>query len=117
LVDVRSQLLIASEPMSQPHAFVAPDIEKRLGINKSKADAALSFISSQIQTKLKGEGATDQYRFILEKLRSQRPEDAALLPTIYLGLARNASAISGDRKNELVSFGVTFASNVIGFST
>ena len=84
------------------HAFLSSDPEKLLSIDKGKADAALAFITKQIKTKLDGDGATKEYLFILEKLQSQRNEDKPLMPTIYLGLARNASAICDDKQNLLV---------------
>ena len=84
------------------HAFLSSNPARRLGIGQSKANTAKEFISQQIQAKVSGEGRTKQYSFVLQKLRSKNKEDANLLPSIYLGLARNASAISGDNHSKLV---------------
>ena len=89
---------------TRAEAFLSSDPERALGINRGKAEASQKFISKQIAAKLGGAGATQEYKFILDKLRSKKKTDAPLTPTIYLGLARNASAISGDRQNRLVCF-------------
>jgi hypothetical protein len=83
-------------------AFASADPERRLGIDKGKADVAQAFIAKQLQIKLTSNVATKEYTFLLSKLRSKSADDVALMPTIYLGLARNSSAICDDTHNRLV---------------
>ena len=82
-------------------AFEYSDPEQRLGLDKSKAETARQFITKLIGAKVSG-NTTNEYAFVVSKLRSKKPEDKPVLPTIYLGLARNATAISNDVQNHLV---------------